>query len=139
MLSATLPDGEENLGLLPLQHSDVHVNMADVFGERSPGPSDIDNARFDGDFNSLGDVEFFDLLDVQHLEGNLGQSASNTRPTHPIRFLGESQQNGSQTKAMDAGSRTDAESRRNGLATYLEGELGEVGIRIERFLGRKAE
>jgi hypothetical protein len=113
--------------------------MADVFGERSPGPSDIDNARLDGDFNSLGDVEFFNLLDVQHLEGKLGQSASNARPMHPMRFLDKSQQNGIQTKAMGVGSRMDAESRRYGLATYLEGELGEVGIRIERFLGSKAE
>lgn len=69
MLAATLPDGEEDLGSLrALDNSDVHVNMSDIFGEGSSRASNGDDTGLDNDFNALGDFEFFDLLDVQHLE-----------------------------------------------------------------------
>lgn len=132
VLPAALPDGEEDLGLLALNDSDVHVHMANVFGEGSSRACDRDNARLYGDFNSLGNGEFFDLLDVQHLKSKLSQDASKPSRVHPIRQSPEARQNGAQTGARRLRSRMDNELGLSGRATYLDGEFGEVGVWMER-------
>ncbi len=68
MLPAALPHCEGDFCGLALDEPNVHVDMADVLGQCSPGPFDSDKAGLDGDVNSLGDVEFFCLEYVPHLE-----------------------------------------------------------------------
>jgi len=67
MLPGSLPDGEEDLVLGTLDESDVHVHMANVFGEGSTGTADGDDSRLDADIDTVRDRELFELLDVQHL------------------------------------------------------------------------
>lgn len=69
MLAPTLPDGQGNFALVlcSLDNPDVHVDMANVFGERSSGASDLDDTRLYLHSHTLGNVEFFGLEDVAHL------------------------------------------------------------------------
>ena len=75
MLAPTLPNGQGNFALVlcSLHNSDVHVDMANVFGERSSGASDLDDTRLYLHSHALGNVEFFGLEDVAHL-GKVGIS-----------------------------------------------------------------
>lgn len=68
VLASTLPYSEGDFVGGAFYEADIHVDMADVLGERSTGTSDTDQPRFHGDLDSFGDGEFFGLEDVPHLQ-----------------------------------------------------------------------
>lgn len=67
MLATALPDSKGDGVGLALVEADVHVNVADILGQRSAGPSDGDEARLDADLDALRDVQLFCLQHVAHL------------------------------------------------------------------------
>jgi hypothetical protein len=67
VLAAALPYCEGDLRGLALEEADVHVDMADVLGERSAGASHRNEARLDGHLDASRDLEFFGLEDVAHV------------------------------------------------------------------------
>lgn len=67
VFAAALPDCKSHLVCFALEEADVHVDMADVLGQRPPWSCDIDDAGFDGDIDALGNVELFVLDNVSHL------------------------------------------------------------------------
>ena len=67
MLAATLPYCQADLVCLALQNLDVHVDVTDILLQRSSGTSDRDETGLDVDGDTLGNVEFFGLVDVPHL------------------------------------------------------------------------
>lgn len=71
MFPAALPHCQKDLRRLSLNHSDIHIDMSDILGQCSAGPSDGDLTRFDGDINAFGDFELFGFEDVPHLERKL--------------------------------------------------------------------
>ena len=68
MLPAALPDRQGNPVNLALHQPDVDIRMSEVLREGTTGALNGDEARLDGDFNALRDVEFFGLENVPHLE-----------------------------------------------------------------------
>jgi hypothetical protein len=81
---AALPDTQSDHSSFVLHYPDIHVDMSDVLGQSSPGSSDCDKARFDGNIDAGGDFEFFGFVDVPHLEK--GRSVSEGHPTKPVRI-----------------------------------------------------
>jgi hypothetical protein len=70
VLTATLPDRKDDLGLGALLELNVHVNMANVLLEFAPWTLDGDEARLDGNGNALRNLELFGLENVLHLCDN---------------------------------------------------------------------
>lgn len=68
MLATTLPYCEGDLVRLALHQPDVHINVSDILGQCAAGTLDRDKARLDLDGNPLGNVQFFGLEDVPHLQ-----------------------------------------------------------------------
>jgi hypothetical protein len=67
VLAAALPYGKGDLVVLALEQADVHVHMADIFGERRPGTLNGNDPRLDGNLDAVGDGELFGLENVAHL------------------------------------------------------------------------
>lgn len=126
MLAAALPDGEEDLGLLALDDTDVHVDMADVLGEGSPRASNADDTGLDGDLDALGDIEFFNLLDVQHLDSESSQDLCQVRPSDPSAPNLPSPRNRANRTWNERGGSAGSDSRRSVGVTYLEGGFEEA-------------
>jgi hypothetical protein len=62
VLAVTVVDNE--LELVFTNGLDLHVKMAQVLGEFTAGSLDGDNARLDGDINTLGNDELVVLVNV---------------------------------------------------------------------------
>ena len=67
MFPVSLPNCKSDLVVLALNQADVHIDMANVLCERSPRPSDHNNARLDGDSHTVWDLQFFGFENVAHL------------------------------------------------------------------------
>ena len=67
MFPSSLPNSESDFVGLAFDQPDVHIYMANVFGEGAAGTSDSDKAGLDGCCDSFGNIEFFGLEDVPHL------------------------------------------------------------------------
>lgn len=79
MFATALPDSEGDLVDLALQQTDVHVDMADIFGEGTSRALHGDDAGFDGDLNTLRDLKLLGGKNVAHLDRNGGVSTRRVR------------------------------------------------------------
>lgn len=68
MFPVALPNCESDLVGLALDQTDVHIHMANILRKSSPGPSDYDDSRLDGDCYTVWNLQFFSLEDITHLQ-----------------------------------------------------------------------
>jgi hypothetical protein len=49
---AALPDTQSDYSSFVLHYPNIHINMSDILSQSSPGSSDCDKARFDGNIDA---------------------------------------------------------------------------------------
>lgn len=98
MLATALPNSKSDLVGLALDEANVHVDMADILGERRSWARHLDKAGLDFDSDTFRDLEFFGLEDVPHLcKVTKVSVSSKLRPSDPSPQNASLRQTTSQT------------------------------------------